>query len=107
MYTFIDNQALHALAVRFYESAKVVAIVCHATCILLKAKTADGKLLVEGKTFTDRFCGTASKKEAFADSFVGQKNCHRSGLKLKLKKFLTRTLLRAERLRRSPCGTGV
>ncbi len=69
MYTFIDNQKLHQIFVKFYEAGKVAAAVCHATCILLKAKTSDGKLLVEGKTWT----GFADSEEAFADQFVGQK----------------------------------
>lgn len=69
MYTFIDNEPLHRLVVEFYEKEKVVGIVCHATCILLKAKTADGKLLVDGKTWT----GFADSEEDFADSFVGQR----------------------------------
>ncbi|NWG27562.1 MAG: type 1 glutamine amidotransferase domain-containing protein, partial [Ignavibacteriaceae bacterium] len=69
MYTFIDNQKLHKFVSDFYEAGKVVAIVCHATCVLLKAKTKDGKLLVDGKTWT----GFANSEEQFADNFVGMK----------------------------------
>jgi len=69
MYTFIDNTELHKIVSDFYESKKPVAIVCHATCILLKAKTSDGKLIVDGKTWT----GFADSEEQFADNFVGQK----------------------------------
>lgn len=69
MYTFYNNAQLHKLFVDFYESGKVAACICHATCILLNAKTADGKLLVDGKTWT----GFANSEEAFADSFVGMK----------------------------------
>jgi putative intracellular protease/amidase len=69
MYTFIDNEALHQLVVDFYEARKAVGIVCHATCILLKAKTSDGKLLIDGKTWT----GFADSEEKFADGFVGMK----------------------------------
>ncbi len=69
MYTFIDNEKLHKLFVDFYEAGKIAAAICHATCILLKAKTSEGKLLVEGKTWT----GFADSEEAFADNFVGQK----------------------------------
>jgi len=36
----------------FYEAGKIVAVLCHATCVLLKAKLSDGKFLVEGKTWT-------------------------------------------------------
>lgn len=69
MFTFIDNGKLHNLVVDFYEAQKVVGIVCHATCILLKAKTSEGKLLAEGKTWT----GFADSEEQFADNYVGQK----------------------------------
>jgi putative intracellular protease/amidase len=69
MYTFINNERLHQLVVDFYEAQKAVGIVCHATCILLKVKTSDGKLLVEGKTWT----GFADSEEKFADGFVGMK----------------------------------
>jgi putative intracellular protease/amidase len=69
MYTFIDNVKLHKFVSDFYEAGKVVAIVCHATCVLLKAKTSDGKLLVDGKTWT----GFANSEEQFADNFVGMK----------------------------------
>lgn len=69
MYTFIDNEALHRLVAAFYEQDKIIAIVCHATCILLKTKTSDGKLLAEGKTWT----GFADSEEDFADSFAGKR----------------------------------
>ena len=69
MYTFINNEKLHKLVVDFHEVGKVTALVCHATCVLLKAKTADGKLLAEGKTWT----GFANSEEQFADNFVGMK----------------------------------
>lgn len=69
MYTFIDNENLHKLAANFYEAGKVLAIVCHATCILLKTKLSDGALLASGKTWT----GFANSEEQFADNFVGLK----------------------------------
>jgi putative intracellular protease/amidase len=69
MYTFIDHHKLHNLVARFYEAGKITAIVCHATCVLLKTKLSDGKLLVEGKTWT----GFADSEEEFADSFVGKR----------------------------------
>ena len=69
MYTFIDNSKLHKFVEDFYNAGKVVAIVCHATCVLLKVKTKDGKLLVDGKTWT----GFANSEEQFADNFVGMK----------------------------------
>lgn len=69
MLTFIEDAALHQFVVAAYAAGKVVAVVCHGTCILLRARTADGKLLVEGKTWT----GFANSEEAFADAFVGQR----------------------------------
>jgi putative intracellular protease/amidase len=69
MVTFVDDQKLHRLVADFHDAGKVVAVVCHATCVLLKARGADGKLLVDGKTWT----GFANSEEQFADAFVGQK----------------------------------
>ncbi len=69
MYTFIDHEELHRLFVRFYEAGKVTAAICHGTCILLRTRTSDGKLLVEGKTWT----GFADAEEQYADNFVGRR----------------------------------
>lgn len=68
MYTFRGNQALEQLFVAFYEAGKPSAAVCHATTLLLEAKTSDGTLLVKGKTWT----GFADAEEEFADKAVGQ-----------------------------------
>jgi putative intracellular protease/amidase len=67
--TFADNAEVHAFVAAFYESGKPTAVVCHATCVLLKAKTSQGKLVVDGKTWT----GFATSEEKFADAFVGQR----------------------------------
>jgi putative intracellular protease/amidase len=69
MYTFAEHPRLHQLVATFYEAGKVVGIVCHATCVLLKARTSDGKLLVDGKTWT----GFADSEEQYADAFVGKR----------------------------------
>jgi putative intracellular protease/amidase len=69
MYTFVSNAPLHKFVADFYESGKVVAVVCHGTSILLHTKLSDGKLLVEGKTWT----GFANSEEEYADSFVGKR----------------------------------
>jgi putative intracellular protease/amidase len=69
MVTMIDDAALHAFVARAYEAGKVVAVVCHGTCILLKTRLSNGALLVNGKTWT----GFANSEEAFADSFVGKR----------------------------------
>jgi putative intracellular protease/amidase len=69
MVTMIDDTALHAYVARAYEAGKVVAIVCHGTCILLRTRLSNGDLLVRGKTWT----GFADSEEDFADSFVGKR----------------------------------
>ncbi|CAM3913567.1 type 1 glutamine amidotransferase domain-containing protein [Deinococcus frigens] len=69
MYTFIDNQPLHALFAQFYEAGKIAAAICHGTCVLLKARKSDGNLIVDDKTWT----GFANSEEQFADDFVGQR----------------------------------
>jgi putative intracellular protease/amidase len=69
MYTFIDDERVHALVTSFYEAGKVTAVICHATCVLLKTRLADGRLLVEGRTWT----GFANSEERYADDFVGQR----------------------------------
>jgi putative intracellular protease/amidase len=67
MITFRGNIAMQQLLARFYEAGKVVAVVCHGTCLLLETRLTNGDLLVRGKTWT----GFANSEEKFADSFVG------------------------------------
>jgi putative intracellular protease/amidase len=69
MVTFVDNAPLHALVAEFFDAGKPTAIVCHATCVLLGARGADGRLLVEGRTWT----GFADAEEQFADDIVGRR----------------------------------
>lgn len=69
MYTFRGNQALADFVVKFYQTGRPTALVCHSTCVLLDAKLPDGRYLVEGKTWT----GFANSEEQFADSFVGKR----------------------------------
>lgn len=69
MVSFIDNAPLQAFLARAYESGKVLAVVCHGTCALLRTRLSDGRLLVDGKTWT----GFANSEEAYADSFVGHR----------------------------------
>ncbi|MEY2734371.1 MAG: hypothetical protein RL340_1430 [Gemmatimonadota bacterium] len=69
MVTFRGNTRMQALVARFFEAGKVTALVCHATCVLLETRLGDGRLLVQGRTWT----GFANSEEAFADSFVGQR----------------------------------
>jgi putative intracellular protease/amidase len=69
MYTFFDDERVHALVAAFYETGKVTAVICHATCSLLKTRLSDGRLLVEDKTWT----GFANSEERFVDDYVGQR----------------------------------
>jgi putative intracellular protease/amidase len=69
MYTFYRNEAVHALFRDVYEAGKLLAVICHATCALLETRLSDGRLLVEGKTWT----GFADSEEDYADEFVGQR----------------------------------
>ena len=68
MYTYYKDDRVHELAARSYRAGKPTAVLCHATCLLLKAKL-NGKLLVDGKTWT----GFANSEEHYADSFVGKR----------------------------------
>ena len=69
MVTMIDDSDLHAFVAHAYEAGKIVAVVCHGTCILLKTRLSNGDLLVKGKTWT----GFANSEEAYADGFAGMK----------------------------------
>jgi putative intracellular protease/amidase len=69
MYTFYENERVHAAIRDFYEAGKPTAVICHGTCALLKTRLSDGSLLVEGKTWT----GFANSEEDYADEFVGRR----------------------------------
>ncbi len=69
MYTFYNDERVHQFVADFYERGKVTAIVCHATCVLLKTRLSNGQLLVEGKSWT----GFADAEEQYADNFVGRR----------------------------------
>jgi putative intracellular protease/amidase len=69
MYTFFNDEQVQSLVASFYEAGKVTAVICHSTCMLLKVRLADGRLLVEGKTWT----GFANSEERYADEYVNQK----------------------------------
>jgi putative intracellular protease/amidase len=69
MYTFYEDERVHRLVTEFYEAGKITAVICHATCVLLKTRLSSGKLLVESKTWT----GFANSEEQYADEYVGQR----------------------------------
>ncbi|GAB4231041.1 MAG: type 1 glutamine amidotransferase domain-containing protein [Ekhidna sp.] len=67
MYTYRNNEELESLFSSFYEAGKPSAAVCHATTLLLEARTSTGDLIVKDKTWT----GFANVEEDFADEAVG------------------------------------
>lgn len=69
MFTFRENAKVQKLVAAFYEAGKVTAVVCHATSVLLETRLSNGRLLVEGKTWT----GFANSEEKFVDDFVGKR----------------------------------
>ncbi len=69
MFTFRDDAEVTRVVGAFHDAGKPTAIVCHATCVLLTARAADGSLIVDGKTWT----GFANSEERFADEVVGQR----------------------------------
>jgi putative intracellular protease/amidase len=68
MYTFYEDEDLQRALAWVYESGRVAAVICHATCMLLRTRLSDGSLLVDGRTWT----GFANSEERFADEYVGQ-----------------------------------
>jgi putative intracellular protease/amidase len=68
MYTFWSDTRVHSLVATAYETGKVTAVICHATCVLLRTRLSTGDLLVAGKTWT----GFANSEEDYADEYVGQ-----------------------------------
>jgi putative intracellular protease/amidase len=68
MVTFANDHRVKRLVADSYESDQVTAAVCHATAVLLNAKRSDGRLVVEGKTWT----GFANSEEDIADAAAGQ-----------------------------------
>jgi putative intracellular protease/amidase len=69
MYTFYQSDAVHSLFRDFYEAGKPLAVICHATCALLETRLSDGRLLVDGRTWT----GFANSEEDYVDEFVGRR----------------------------------
>ncbi|MFE3188301.1 type 1 glutamine amidotransferase domain-containing protein [Nocardia sp. NPDC059240] len=68
MYTFRNDQRIKELVAARIAANKLVAVVCHATCVLLDAELPDGGLAVAGRTWT----GFANSEEDYADAYVGQ-----------------------------------
>jgi putative intracellular protease/amidase len=69
MYTFFDDERVHRLVGGFHASGRITGVVCHATCVLLKATDPRGELVVAGLTWT----GFANAEEEVADAAAGVK----------------------------------
>jgi putative intracellular protease/amidase len=69
MITFWGDERVHEAVASFHEAGRATAVICHATCVLLKTRLSDGRLLVEERTWT----GFANSEERYADDFVGRK----------------------------------
>jgi putative intracellular protease/amidase len=68
MVTFYDDERVHRLAAAFHDAGKVTCVICHAACLLLRARRADGGLVVAGRTWT----GFANSEEDYVDRYVGR-----------------------------------
>jgi putative intracellular protease/amidase len=106
MYTFHRNEAVHALLRDFYEAGKPIGVICHATCALLETRLRDGRLLVEGKTWT----GFADSEEDYADEFVGQRiqpfRIEEEAKKLKATNFIVASRFKSHAVRDGLLITG-
>lgn len=69
MITFRGNSIVQNAIRTSWESGKIVAIVCHATCTLLETTLSDGTLLVSGKTWT----GFSNAEESYVDAYIGRR----------------------------------
>lgn len=69
MVTWADHDELHRTVATFYESGKILGVVCHGTCVLLKTRLSNGDLLVKGKTWT----GFANSEERYSEQAAGQR----------------------------------
>ena len=99
MFSFRDNEHVHAAIRHFYESEKPTCIYCHGTAALVDLKLSDGSYLVDGKTVT----GFSNAEEDYSDGFVGQRV-----MPFRLEDALAsgaRTTSRAACSRRSSCAT--
>ena len=68
MRTFVDNEVVHQVLTASTTPARSPVDLL-ATAVLLTARCCDGRLLVEGRTWT----GFADAEEQFADDFVGHR----------------------------------
>ena len=69
MVLYREDDALQGFVADSLAQGLVTALVCHSTCLLLEARDAEGRLLVEGRSWT----GFADAEERYADELAGQK----------------------------------
>lgn len=69
MFTYRDHPDLKRAIAHFYESERVVAVLCHGVAALIDAQLSDGSYLIDGKTIT----GFANVEEDYSDQFVGRR----------------------------------
>jgi putative intracellular protease/amidase len=69
MINMIDDERFHRFLAKFYEAGKIVSLVCHGTCVLLKTRLSNGEPLVKGKTWT----GFTTSEEKIGEKAVGMK----------------------------------
>lgn len=67
--TFKDDTTLHKLIADFYESGKIIGLICHGTCLMLWTTLSDGTLMANGKTWT----GYPDSEEQMMDEALGTK----------------------------------
>lgn len=67
--TFKDDIALQKLIADFYESGKIIGLICHGTCLMLWTTLSDGTLMADGKTWT----GYPDSEEQMMDAALGTK----------------------------------
>jgi putative intracellular protease/amidase len=67
--TFKEDTALHKLIADFYESGKIIGLICHGTCLMLWTTLSDGRLMADGKTWT----GYPDSEEQMMDAALGTK----------------------------------
>ncbi len=56
MYTFYNDPRVHTLAAHCYTAGKITAVLCHATCILLKTTVSTSPRYLSGQADFPRCC---------------------------------------------------
>ncbi len=69
MLNMFNDERFHRFLAGCYEAGKVLALVCHGTCVLLRVRLSSGELLVKDRTWT----GFATSEEKIGERAVGMK----------------------------------